>query len=268
LAAARAAEVGIAWLLELQNSDGGWPTFYHGKGKLPFERSGSDVTAHALQALWAWRNRWIAGGAAAAVSNRRVSPHQPRSLVERIEQAISRGLAYLDHTQRADGTWVPLWFGSEQHPHQENPLYGTARVLLALSELGRSAAPAVRRGLAWLCGMQQISGGWHSGSGGSSTDELRPRETTEETALAVEALLAAGREGSSREAAQQGLEWLAEAVGSDRHKESAPIGFSYGKLWYYEELYPLAMTVSALGRALGEEAAGRQRRGAAARHVP
>src|SRR5258707_8802 len=45
---------GIHWLLQLQNSDGGWPTFCRGWANLPFDRSGADLTAHALRAIAAW----------------------------------------------------------------------------------------------------------------------------------------------------------------------------------------------------------------------
>ncbi len=41
---------GVAWLLDLQNRDGGWPTFCRGWGKLPFDQSAPDLTAHALRA--------------------------------------------------------------------------------------------------------------------------------------------------------------------------------------------------------------------------
>ena len=44
-------EAGIAWLLNLQNRDGGMPTFCRGWGALPFDRSTPEITAHAL---WAW----------------------------------------------------------------------------------------------------------------------------------------------------------------------------------------------------------------------
>src|SRR6185312_8664340 len=40
------------WLAGLQNRDHGMPTFCRGWGKLPFDRSGSDLTAHAIRALW------------------------------------------------------------------------------------------------------------------------------------------------------------------------------------------------------------------------
>ena len=37
---------------------------------------------------------------------------------------------------------------------------------------------------------------------------------------------------------------------ADRHRENAPIGFYFAKLWYYERLYPLVFAVAALGRAV------------------
>src|SRR3989440_1816130 len=49
-----AAEAGVRWLLDLQNSDGGIPTFCRGWTNLPFDRSGPDLTAHALLAFSAW----------------------------------------------------------------------------------------------------------------------------------------------------------------------------------------------------------------------
>src|SRR5262249_44851988 len=39
------------WLIDLQNSDGGCPTFCRGWTGLAFDRSGADLTAHALRAF-------------------------------------------------------------------------------------------------------------------------------------------------------------------------------------------------------------------------
>ena len=50
------AENGIRWLLNLQNRDGGMPTFCKGWGRLPFDRSCPDLTAHAIRAFIAWRD--------------------------------------------------------------------------------------------------------------------------------------------------------------------------------------------------------------------
>ena len=50
-------EKGIEWLLSLQNADGGIPTFCRGWGKLPFDRSSPDITAHLLLAFNLWRDK-------------------------------------------------------------------------------------------------------------------------------------------------------------------------------------------------------------------
>ena len=63
-----AAIAGVRWLLDVQNADGGWPAFARGQGKLPFDRSGCDLTAHALRALVAWRN--LPGGVGGPMNER------------------------------------------------------------------------------------------------------------------------------------------------------------------------------------------------------
>jgi hypothetical protein len=81
--------------------------------------------------------------------------------------------------------------------------------------------------------------------------------SVEETALAVEALLAAcptfdprnATEGVPYSAVEKGLNWLIDRVEQGQHRQPAPIGFYFAKLWYYERLYPLTFTVAALGRA-------------------
>jgi squalene-hopene/tetraprenyl-beta-curcumene cyclase len=153
-------------------------------------------------------------------------------------------LAYLQRQQRPDGSWIPLWFGNQDHPREENPLYGTARVLLAYRDLGLIDSLPAKRGLKWLADNQNADGGW----GGSHQGASPPRSSVEETALAVEALAAhpAHAESSLRAA----VAWLVEAVKAER-LECTPIGFYFAKLWYYERLYPLTFTVSALRHAMG-----------------
>jgi len=211
---------GVHWLLRLQNADGGWPTFCRGWGALPFDRSGADLTAHALRALHVWHG---------------VAP-------TKINRAINRGLSYLERSQRAEGCWVPLWFGNEHEPNEENPVYGTARVLLAYRDLGRLDAEPARRGVDWLCSHQKGDGGWGGDPAGASS--------VEETAVAVEALMAATADRWVEVAVEKGLGWLVRAVAENRHRQSAPIGFYFARLWYYESMYPLVFTLSALTRAV------------------
>ena len=127
-----AAAAGVAWLIDLQNDDGGIPTFCRGWGRLPFDQSSPDLTAHALRAWRAWRS---------------VDP--------RVDRAMERAVAYLVRNQRPDGSWVPLWFGNPWRPDQTNPVYGTARVLECGDLL---PAAARRRGRRFLRTMQQDDG--------------------------------------------------------------------------------------------------------------
>ncbi len=127
-----AAAAGVAWLIDLQNDDGGIPTFCRGWGRLPFDQSTPDLTAHALRAWQAWRG-----------------------LDPRIDRATERSVAYLVRHQRPDGSWIPLWFGNPWTPDQTNPVYGTARVLECRDLL---PADARRRGEEFLRSMQQDDG--------------------------------------------------------------------------------------------------------------
>ncbi len=241
------AAAGVNWLLDLQNADGGWPTFSRGWGTMPFDRSGSDLTAHALRALNAWQGD-LAHGADVA-ENR--DPETRMAFEQRISVAIERGFRFLAAQQHADGFWVPLWFGDQYHDGEENPVYGTAKVLAAYRDLNRLESVAARRGLDWLAGAAHVSGCW----GGLPETDLggcSPPVNIEQTALATEALLTCAQCGEHEAAAMQGLRWLVEAVEANRHQESAPIGFYFAKLWYYEKLYPLIWTVSALGSAARE----------------
>jgi squalene-hopene/tetraprenyl-beta-curcumene cyclase len=238
----RAAAAGLGWLLGLQNRDGGWPTFCRGWGKLPFDRSGTDLTAHALRAIAAWQNL--------DVEVERIGDwfHLGRKMAV----ATERGLAYLEQTQAADGSWVPLWFGNQFDPQETNPIYGTARVLLGYRDLGLSASRPARRGAAWLAGHQNEDGGW--GCAGQTGDPWAGRwcSGVEETAVAIEGLLTAEPAEALKVVVDKGLSWLCQRVEEDRHRECSPIGFYFAKLWYYEQLYPLIFTVSALGHAAGQ----------------
>lgn len=218
---AAALQAGARWLLGLQNSDGGWPTFCRGWGQLPFDRSSPDITAHAIRALRA------AGDPA------------------RCGPAIDRGLRFLTRAQRPDGAWVPLWFGNQHAPGQANPVYGAARVLLALSD--ETCDPGARNGIQYLVDAQSADGGWGGDRG------VPP--TVEETALATGALAAWAHLPEARAAMHRGAHWLAERVEQGSWTRPAPIGLYFASLWYSEDLYPVVWTVEALGRVLAAEGA-------------
>lgn len=239
-----AAEVGIDWLLDLQNRDGGWPTFCRGWGKLPFDRSGTDLTAHVIRALHRWSINF---------ANDFELRESSRQRMRRIAKANARGMLFLKKQQREDGSWTPLWFGNEHFEGEANPIYGTAKVLLAYRDLNWHDADEARRGFDWLLSAQDLGGGW--GGSGHQLQRGRGHEpsSVEETALALEALLADPKLASNaplQHMFSKGLAWLTDAVEHNRHHEPSPIGFYFAKLWYHEKLYPLIYATSALGQAV------------------
>ncbi|MGD8452826.1 MAG: prenyltransferase/squalene oxidase repeat-containing protein [Phycisphaerae bacterium] len=224
--AADAAADGIRWLLGLQNRDGGIPTFCRGWGRLPFDRSTPEITAHALLAWSLWHDSL------------------PATLASKVHYATRRALAYLRRQQRLDGAWLPLWFGNQHAPNERNPTYGTARVVLALNRCRTHVSTTrepVTRGVRWLLTAQNADGGWGGAPGVPSS--------IEETGQAVQALVAAHAAAQNEvlPAIDRGTHWLAQTTHAGRDFPAAPIGLYFANLWYAERLYPQIATVAALG---------------------
>jgi squalene-hopene/tetraprenyl-beta-curcumene cyclase len=257
------------WLLNIQNRDGGFPTFCRGWGTLPFDRSSPDITAHCLRAL----SRWVAGPGNFDLDVWKSWCHgtlgyfvvknaiwidsgdivaepdelgRDVSLKMKCGLGIQRGLNFLTKTQRPNGSWAPLWFGNQFAENDENPVYGTSRVLMAYRDLGLLDAPEAQRAADWLASVQHTAlspkpsplshqGGW----GGDANIE----PSVEETALAAEVLL---EFPAYRKNAFDGISWLIDRVVDGSVSVPTPIGFYFARLWYFERLYPLIFAVSAL----------------------
>lgn len=212
---------GLRWLMGLQNADGGMPTFCKGWGRLPFDRSCADISAHALAALALWSD---------------VLPNVPRALAGLVR--------FLKRDQAADGSWLALWFGHQEAEKGRNPVIGTARVVAALRTAVRvgglssgdaqTAGELLRRGESWLVLRQRADGGWGMGR----------EPTVEETALAVSALDAGATD--ARASAARGVAWLL-SQGETGLCRPAPVGLYFAVLWYHEDLYPLVWSLEALG---------------------
>jgi squalene-hopene/tetraprenyl-beta-curcumene cyclase len=220
-----AAAAGLTWLANLANRNGGMPTFCKGWGRLPFDTSCPDITAHFLRATEAWKH--LGGGDLPGLAT--------------AHRSASR---YLSRTQRREGCWSPLWFGNEHHPLQENPVYGTAKVVSATGD---------SRGAKWLAAAVGSDGGVGGAPGLPAS--------VEETALTVEALAKVlaqpqGRTLSSElaPAVERSVRWLIETTDEGRFFPTAPIGLYFAKLWYFEKLYPLIFTVAALEQVADDSA--------------
>ncbi|MCL2640400.1 MAG: hypothetical protein FWD53_06115 [Phycisphaerales bacterium] len=203
-AASDAVQRGIMWLLSLQNRDGGIPTFCRGWGKLPFDRSCPDISAHAFKA-------WTC-----------FEPDLPAPLRKRVSQAKRRILHYLQNVQRTDGAFIPLWFGDQSSATKEAPVYGTAVVLEHLREVNDpSSQTMLHKAQSFLLASQHPTGSW--GGGGITV-----------TARCVAALQHIPIAQSAIARAHDFLRPFAE------HPETIPpepIGLYFAHLWYSETLY-------------------------------
>jgi len=226
---------GCQWLLGIQNSDGGIPTFCKGWGRLPFDQSCADLTGHSLLA-------WIK-------SLQVLGEKVPKGVEKQINKGVERAVEFLNKKQNKDGLWLPLWFGSQLEKNKHNPVYGTARVgvyiqdcLLLINEF-RPENEVLREMLlkaaAYIQNQQNPDGSWGATQGADGT--------VEETSLAI-SLLAK----THKEACIEGLKWIENKITENGFK-SSPIGLYFASLWYDEKLYPIIFYLDALRRILETE---------------
>jgi Squalene cyclase len=219
---------GSNWLRMLQNSDGGFPTFSRGWGKLPFDQSCSDLTGHGLLAI--------------AKTDEVFKDSLSKKEHARYKKMFVKALIYLRKHQSSEGFWLPLWFGNQLTSDHTNPVYGTARVVAYLNEtlktrLGEEFEHILKimidDGCNYLISVQNADGRW--GGGAEIAGSI------EETALSITAICRHG----FQEESQKGLDWLAKKTKSDGLVAS-PIGLYFASLWYDEELYPLTAYLECL----------------------
>lgn len=216
------AMMGINWLMGIQNNDGGFPTFCKGWGRLPFDASCPDITAHAIRAFMEWKNILEI------------------DFQKKIDYSISIALRYLQKTQRKNGSWLPLWFGNENDKNHLNPVYGTSQVLIALgqikSQLKKDISSLIESGLKFLKSAQNADGGW-----GGNKDVI---SSIEETSLAIRAFAV----NKSAIPLDKAINWLNNNLNEVDCKPlpATPIGLYFASLWYFEEMYPYVFSAAAL----------------------
>lgn len=231
-----AVERGVAWLLTMQNGDGGWGAFDRACDKeilthVPFadhnallDPSTADVTGRVVFAL------------------RRVG--MPADAPE-----IERAAAYLRGQQEPDGSWYGRW-GC-------NYIYGTWLVLSALAQCGDiSGENWCRRAAAWILSVQNADGGW--GESPRSYDDPSLKgigpSTAAQTSWALLALFAAGV--TDGEAVEQGVAFLLESQRGDGSWHDEPwTATGFPRVFYLRyHLYAVYFPLLALAeyRALDE----------------
>ena len=223
---------GCNWLIQLQNSDGGIPSFCRGWGRLLFDCSCSDLSGHTLLAFL--RTLDTLGNKIDSKTRRRIQYHAYKII------------RYLGHHQSAEGCWIPLWFGNQLTEDKKNPVYGTAKVLTYFEDcLSLDSIQSLFREnleqMASLAGNYLLTQQNKDGSWGGS---LGVKGTIEETALSICALTK-----RDRIACQKGFQWLEEEY-TTNGLHASPIGLYFATLWYDEKMYPLIYYIEALRRYL------------------
>ena len=229
-----AVEGGLRWLMGLQNNDGGMPTFCKGWGKLPFDRSTPDITAHAMLAMGLWL------------------PLLQGELREAVEKSYERMRRWLERTVQ-EGGWVPLWFGDQDAADEKAPVYGTATVVDYLMQihcltakpsdaLAKRQVPSealAKRQVPFLLSCQNEDGGWGGNKG------VRSKVTYTCRVLAALAHFPDDQQ-SMAEAKQRGWDYLYRRYQAGTLYENEPVGLYFSRLWYSEELYNVTFLLHAI----------------------
>jgi squalene-hopene/tetraprenyl-beta-curcumene cyclase len=215
---------GLAWLLAMQNDDGGWGAFDHNNDRqflchIPFadhnamiDPSTADVTARVVECLG--RYGWSAN-----------------------HPAIKKAVKFLLKDQDASGSWFGRW--------GVNYVYGTSGVLRALETVSLSAQDYCRRAVEWLRKVQNSDGGFGESIASYYDPALKGQggSTASQTAWGLIGLLAAGNaDDLSVSRAVSHLVARQKSDGSWAEDEFTGTGFPcvfYLKYHLYKDYFPL-----------------------------
>jgi squalene-hopene/tetraprenyl-beta-curcumene cyclase len=215
---------GLAWLLSMQNDDGGWGAFDHNNNRkflcqIPFadhnamiDPSTADVTGRVVECLG--RYGWSAQ-----------------------DPVIRRAVGFLTKDQTGDGAWFGRW--------GVNYVYGTSGVLRALETIALSGKQYCQRAVAWLRAVQNPDGGFGESIASYDAPELKGRgvSSASQTAWGLIGLLAASElDDPSIESAVGYLVERQQPDGSWAENEFTGTGFPcvfYLKYHLYRNYFPL-----------------------------
>jgi squalene cyclase len=149
----RAIDDGIAWLRDMQNADGGFPTFVWG---LPSKKPGPMFVSElpmAVDASFLWAPPAELGDPSLEGVTGRVLWGLGRTGITRDDPAVCDAIAFLKRHQCESGAWWGRW--------KVAFLAETATILIGLQAVGEDMrAPYVERATSWIVSCQNDDGGF------------------------------------------------------------------------------------------------------------
>src|SRR6516162_6333261 len=142
-------EAAVAFILDRQNSDGGFGTYERRRGPAFLERlNPSEMFGDCMTEL-----SYVECTSSAVTALCRYREHHPDRQRERVNQAIAAGCDLLRARQRVDGSWPGFW--------GINFTYATWFAVGALRAAGATPRdPALMLAAEWVASKQKPDGGW------------------------------------------------------------------------------------------------------------
>lgn len=223
----------IAWLLAMQNDDGGWSAFDRTRNKpvlehVPFadhnaiqDPSCPDITGRVLECLG-------------------------HNGITTVHPAVRKAIDFLKETQEKEGCWFGRW--------GVNYIYGTWQVLTGVKQVGeRMDHKWIRKAVDWLRSVQKPDGSFGESCDTYENPNLKGRgpSTPSQTAWGAMGLMAAaGAAAGEDPQIQKAVQWLIENQNPDGNwDEHWFTGTGFPRVFYLKyHLYRLYFPLMALGR--------------------
>jgi lanosterol synthase len=231
-------EAAVRFILNRQNSDGGFGTYERRRGPRFLERlNPSEMFGDCMTEL-----SYVECTASSVIALCHFRKQFPSRLRDQIDHAVTLGCDLLRTRQRADGSWPGFW--------GINFTYATWFAVAALRAAGVNAHhPALGRAAHWLIEKQKPDGGWGEHYSGclKATYVAHPQSQVVMTSWALLTLLEIL--GPRTDAVQRGITWLCHAQLSDGSwPEGAVNGVFFGSAMLTYKLYPVYFPLWALNR--------------------
>lgn len=228
---------GVKFILQTQNSDGGFGSYEARRVDVPLEwlnpaeMFGDSMTEHS----------YVECTASCVAALAEFRGHHPDVLRAQVDDSIARAVRKIRLQQRPDGSWEGNW--------GVNFVYGTMFGIRGLLAGGVPCHdPAIRRACEWLLDKQREDGGW------GERKDLTQREYVEhevsqvtQTAWALSALLEAKE--PEFEALERAARWLSDMqLDNGEWPTQDPIGIFFHTALLDYVLYKQYFPVWALGQ--------------------